>query len=92
MTAPDGAPDLVPDPEAARRAKQVHVAISILRLLGIAILMLGIAIALGRIAGLPAAVGYILVVLGLAQTWVVPFVMVRRFVRAEAQRRRDEAA
>ena len=45
--------------------------------------MLGIAIALGRIANILAAVGYVLVVLGLAQTWIMPLTMVRSFVRQQ---------
>ncbi|GAA0473795.1 hypothetical protein GCM10009096_13990 [Parasphingorhabdus litoris] len=86
-------PIYVADPEKEKQAKTLHFMVSIIRLLGIAILMLGIAIALGRLAGIPAAVGYVLVVLGLAQTWVIPFVMVRSFVkRRVAEEAEREAA
>ncbi|MEW4466371.1 hypothetical protein AB1K62_00885 [Parasphingorhabdus sp. JC815] len=76
-------PIYVADPEKEKQAKTLHYMVSIIRLLGIAILMLGIAIALGRLAGIPAAVGYILVVIGLVQTWVVPLKMVRSFVKRQ---------
>ena len=76
-------PIYVADPEKEKQAKTLHFMVSIIRLLGIAILMLGIAIALGRLADIPAAVGYILVVIGLVQTWVVPLTMVRAFVKRQ---------
>lgn len=76
-------PIYVADPEKEKQAKTLHFMVSIIRLLGIAILMLGIAIALGRLAGIPAAVGYVLVVIGLLQTWVVPLAMVRSFVKRQ---------
>lgn len=77
-------PIYIADPEKEKQAKALHFMVSVIRLLGIAILMLGIAIALGRIANIPAAVGYILVVIGLVQTWVVPLSMVRSFVKRQA--------
>ena len=77
-------PIYVADPVKERQAKTLHFTVSIIRFLGIAILMLGIAISLGRIAGIPAFVGYILAVVGLLQTWVIPYRMVRNFVRREA--------
>ncbi len=86
-------PIYVADPEKEKQAKTLHFMVSIIRLLGVAILMLGIVIALGRLAGIPAAVGYVLVVLGLAQTWVIPFVMVRSFVKRQvAEQAEKEAA
>lgn len=80
---PSDDPIYVADPEKEKQAKQLHFMVSIIRLLGIAILMLGIAIALGRLATIPAAVGYVLIVIGLAQTWVIPLVMVRSFVKRQ---------
>ena len=77
-------PIYVADPEKEKQAKTLHFMVSIIRLLGIVILMLGIAIALGRLANIPAAVGYVLVVIGLVQTWVVPLSMVRSFVKRQA--------
>ncbi len=86
-------PIYVADPEKEKQAKTLHFMVSIIRLLGIAILMLGIAIALGRLASIPAAVGYVLVIIGLAQTWVIPFVMVRSFVKRQvAEEAEKEAA
>src|SRR5690554_4686868 len=77
-------PIYIADPEKEKQAKALHFMVSVIRLLGIAILMLGIAIALGRLANIPAAIGYVLVIIGLVQTWVVPFSMVRSFVKRQA--------
>lgn len=86
-------PIYVADPEKEKQAKSLHFMVSIIRLLGIAILMLGIAISLGRLANIPAAVGYVLVIIGLAQTWVIPIKMVRSFVKRQvAEEAEKEAA
>lgn len=85
-------PIYVADPEKEKQAKQLHFMVSIIRLLGIAILMLGIAIALGRLASIPAAVGYVLVVIGLAQTWIIPLVMVRSFVKRQVLEQAEKEA
>lgn len=85
-------PIYVADPAKEKQAKTLHFMVSVIRLLGIAILMLGIAIALGRLASIPAVVGYVLVVIGLAQTWVIPFVMVRSFVKQQVAEEADKEA
>lgn len=75
-------PEYIPDPEKEKQAKAVHFTVSIIRLLGIAILMLGIAITFDRLPPVPPAAGYILVVLGLAQMWLAPVWIIRRYVKA----------
>lgn len=85
QSEPSDDPIYIADPEKEKQAKALHFMVSIIRLLGIAILMLGIAISLGRIANIPAAVGYVLVVIGLAQTWVIPITMVRSFVKRQVE-------
>lgn len=74
--------EYIPDPEKEKQAKAVHFTVSILRLLGIAIVMLGIAIALEKLPPVPSPVGYVLIAIGLFQTWVMPLMMVRRYVKA----------
>lgn len=85
-------PIYVADPEKEKQAKTLHFMASIIRLLGVAILMLGIAISLGRLANIPSAVGYVLIIVGLAQTWVVPFVMVRSFVKRQVAEEAEKKA
>lgn len=85
-------PIYIADPEKEKQAKRLHFMVSIIRLLGIAILMLGIAISLGRLANIPAAVGYVLVIIGLAQTWVIPLVMVRSFVKQQVLEQTEKEA
>ncbi len=85
-------PIYMADPEKEKQAKRLHFMVSIIRLLGIAILMLGIAISLGRLANIPAAVGYVLVIIGLAQTWVIPLVMVRSFVKQQVLEQTEKEA
>lgn len=75
-------PEYIPDPEKEKQAKAVHFTVSILRLLGIAIVMLGIAIALAKLPPVPPPVGYVLIAIGLFQTWVMPLMIVRRYVKA----------
>ncbi|MEM8918420.1 MAG: hypothetical protein AAGE37_06115 [Pseudomonadota bacterium] len=88
-------PVYIPDPEKEKQAKALHITISIIRLLGVAILMLGIAISLDRLPPVPPVVGYILAVIGLVQMLVIPLVMVRMYVKArvaeEAIARADAA-
>ncbi|SIN63584.1 hypothetical protein SAMN02745824_1259 [Parasphingorhabdus marina DSM 22363] len=85
----------VPDPEKEKQARALHFTISIIRLLGVAILMLGIAISLGRLPPVPPFAGYVLAVIGLVQMLVIPLVMVRMYVKArvaEEETARAEAA
>ncbi|MEP3225912.1 MAG: hypothetical protein ABJO01_08050 [Parasphingorhabdus sp.] len=85
-------PIYIADPEKEKQAKALHFMVSIIRLLGIAILMLGIAIALGRIGNIPAFIGYILIILGLAQAWILPITMVRSFVKRQVAEQTEQAA
>ncbi len=65
------------DPAAARFA-----IIQIVRLSGVALVLLGLAIQSGRVAalnGIPAVVGYVLIAVGLIDTFVAPAVLVRRW-------------
>ena len=65
------------DPAAARFA-----IIQIVRLSGVALVLLGLAIQSGRVAALseiPAMVGYVLIAVGLIDTFVAPAVLARRW-------------
>lgn len=75
-------PVYIPDPEKEKQARALHFTISIIRLLGVAILMLGIAISLDRLPPVPPVAGYVLAVIGLVQMLVIPLVMVRMYVKA----------
>ncbi len=52
--------------------------IGIFRLIGVAMVMLGILIARGVI-GWPAAAGYVLIAVGLADTFVMPQILARKW-------------
>lgn len=86
---PSEPPVYVPDPEKEKQARALHFTISIIRLLGVAILMLGIAIALDRLPPVPAPVGYVLILIGLFQMMAIPLIMVRMYVKARVA---EEAA
>jgi cytochrome c biogenesis protein CcdA len=82
-------PDIPPvDPAAARAAKMLHAKASIVRFLGLAIILIGVMIAAERLANIPWWSGLILIALGLAQMLLLPLLMVRQFVR---ERRASEA-
>ena len=55
-------PAYVPDPEKEKQAKAVHATISILRLLGAIIAVLGIVIVAGRFPQIPPYPGYAMIV------------------------------
>jgi integral membrane sensor domain MASE1 len=78
----DEQPEYIPDPEKEKQARAVHILVSILRLLGVALVMLGLAIALDRLPPVPVPVGYVLIALGLAQMWVAPIWIIRKYVQA----------
>ena len=83
MTEPIGDQhEYVPDPVKEQQAKAVHFTVSIIRLLGVVLVMLGLAIALDRLPPVPAPAGYVLILLGLAQMWAAPVWIIRRYVRA----------
>lgn len=74
--------EYVPDPEKEKQARAVHFTVSIIRLLGVILVMLGLAIVLDRLPPVPAPAGYVLIALGLAQMWVAPVWIIRKYVRA----------
>ncbi|MEH6790192.1 hypothetical protein [Parasphingorhabdus sp.] len=74
--------DYIPDPVKEQQAKAVHFAVSIVRLLGVALVMLGLAIALDRLSPVPSPVGYVLIALGLVQMWAVPVWIIRKYIQA----------
>ncbi len=78
----DDQPEYIPDPVKERQAKAVHFTVSIIRLLGVVLVMLGLAIVLDRLPPVPGPVGYVLIILGLAQMWVAPVWIIRKYVRA----------
>lgn len=78
----DDHPEYIPDPVKEKQAKAVHFTVSIIRLLGVVLVMLGLAIALDRLPPVPAPAGYVLIILGLAQMWVAPVWIIRKYIRA----------
>ncbi len=68
----DDQSEYVPDP----------IKVSMIRLLGVVLVMLGLAIALDRLPPVPAPVGYVLILLGLAQMWAAPVWIIRKYIRA----------
>ncbi len=88
-------PEYIPDPEKEKQARAVHMTVSILRLLGVVIVMLGIAISLEKLPPVPVPAGYVLILIGLFQTWVLPLWMLRRYVKvrvAEEALEKENAA
>ncbi|HUQ13575.1 MAG TPA: hypothetical protein VM055_04790 [Novosphingobium sp.] len=66
-----------PDPAAGRFA-----VIQVLRLSGVAMVLVGLLIVAGRsdmLAGIPDAVGYALIAVGLADFFIVPTLLARRW-------------
>ena len=72
----------VPDPVKEKQAKAVHFTVSMIRLLGVVLVMLGLAMVLDRLPPVPPPVGYVLIVIGLAQMWVAPVWIIRKYVQA----------
>ncbi|MGB5723585.1 MAG: hypothetical protein WBM39_04150 [Parasphingorhabdus sp.] len=75
-------PEYIPDPVKEKQARAVHFMVSIIRLLGVALVMLGLAIVLDRLPPVPAPAGYVLIILGLAQMWAAPVWIIRKYIRA----------
>ncbi len=78
----DDEPVYVPDPVKEKQAKAVHFMVSIIRLLGVALVMLGLAIVLDRLPPVPPPSGYVLIILGMAQMWAAPVWIIRKYIRA----------
>lgn len=78
----DEQPEYIPDPVKEKQAKAVHFTVSIIRLLGVVLVMLGLAIVLDRLPPVPPLAGYVLIILGLAQMWIAPVWIIRKYIRA----------
>ncbi|MEH6827063.1 hypothetical protein [Parasphingorhabdus sp.] len=78
----DDQPEYIPDPVKEKQAKAVHFTVSMIRLLGVVLVMLGLAIVLDRLPPVPGPAGYVLIFLGLAQMWVAPVWIIRKYIRA----------
>lgn len=74
--------EYVPDPAKEKQAKAVHFMVSMIRLLGVVLVMLGLAISLDRLPPVPPPAGYVLIALGLVQMWVAPVWIIRKYIRA----------
>lgn len=74
--------EYVPDPEKEKQAKAIHITVSIIRLLGVGLLIVGIIIATERMPPIPRWPGYIIIVIALFQMWFVPVWIIRQFVKA----------
>lgn len=83
-------PEYVPDPEKEKQAKAIHFTVSIIRLLGVALLVVGIIIATDRMPPIPAWPGYIIVLIALFQMWFVPVWLIRQFVKARVAEEEEE--
>ncbi|GAB5489343.1 MAG: hypothetical protein Pars2KO_29130 [Parasphingorhabdus sp.] len=82
--------EYVPDPEKEKQAKAIHFTVSIIRLLGVALLIVGIVIATERMPPIPRWPGYIIVVVALFQMWFVPVWIIRQFVKARVAEEEQE--
>ncbi|MEH6701150.1 hypothetical protein [Parasphingorhabdus sp.] len=78
----DDQPEYIPDPVKEKQAKAVHFLVSIVRLLGVVLVMLGLAIVLDRLPPVPPLAGYPLIFLGMAQMWAAPVWIIRKYIRA----------
>lgn len=65
-------------PEEEAKAKQRFIVINAVRMSGVLLILLGIAIAHGVI-GLPAMAGYVFAGLGMIEVFVIPQVLARKW-------------
>jgi hypothetical protein len=79
------------DPAKAKAARNLHLTASLIRLLGVGLVGLGIAIVNDQFPGMPHLVGYLMMVLGLFQTLVLPLIMIRNFVKNQMRDVNDGA-
>jgi len=77
------------DPEKARQARNLHAMVSVIRLFGVFIMMIGIAAASDRIAFIPVPAGYAITIFGACQMLFVPYYLIRSYVRAQAQQEEE---
>lgn len=66
------------DPAAEDLARRRWLAISVLRLMGVAMTMVGLLI-INQVIALPEMVGYVLIGLGLLDTFLVPQFLARKW-------------
>ncbi len=66
----------MPSPEEDARAKGRFMVINLMRIGGIAMILMGIAV-LQRMISLPDWTGYLLIVLGMMETFLVPTLLAR---------------
>jgi hypothetical protein len=78
----DDEPEYIPDPIKEKQAKAVHFLVSLVRLLGVVLVMLGLAIVLDRLPPVPPLSGYPLILLGMVQMWAAPVWIIRKYIRA----------
>lgn len=78
----DDEPEYIPDPVKQKQAKAVHFLVSFVRLLGVVLVMIGLAIVLDRLPPVPPPAGYPFIFLGLAQMWAAPVWIIRKYIRA----------
>lgn len=70
--------DLSGAPEPTKLEKQRFMAIQIMRVMGAVLVLLGILIAGGKV-DLPVLIGYVFVILGMVDFFVMPKVLARRW-------------
>ena len=68
----------------------MHFTVSIVRLLGAIIVVLGITIVMEKLPPTPPTAGYFLIILGLFQMWFLPVWMIRRYVKARVAEEEQE--
>lgn len=66
------------------QARNRYFVLSLMRLTGVAMTILGIVVTAGRIEGVPVAAGYLLVLAGLIEMAVVPRMLARKWRTPDA--------
>lgn len=75
--------DLSGAPEPSKIEKQRFLAIQMMRLMGLALVILGVLIAGGKV-DLPVLIGYVFVAIGLIDFFVMPKMLARRWRTPDA--------
>ncbi|WP_066531103.1 hypothetical protein [Erythrobacter sp. CCH5-A1] len=78
-------PSPSPREAAEAQARNRFIVITAMRFAGVGLVMLGFAI-IGGVIDLPRAVGAVLVLVGVADVFVMPLVLVRRWKAADKRR------
>ena len=90
MTDDNPPPKADPNSPDAKAAKAVFFQATLIRILGLGLVLVGITIFMEKFPGLPPAVGVVLIVAGLFQMLVMPMMLIRRFVKARKARAERE--